>query len=112
VLARESKLTKGDIDSRKSPAEGSIDADFVTSPCYPALVMDRHDHTCRKSTCEAVEARLERVTGRLNLILISTFPWGGLNQSEFRQLDKTISKLSLHPLGSYKLVKTNLLNYF
>jgi hypothetical protein len=35
-----------------------------------------------------------------------------LNQSEFRQLDKTISKLSLCLSGSYKLVKTNLLNYF
>jgi hypothetical protein len=35
-----------------------------------------------------------------------------LNQSEFRQLDKTISKLSLRSTGSYKLVKTNLLNYF
>jgi hypothetical protein len=36
----------------------------------------------------------------------------GLNQNEFRQIDKTISKLNLHSLGSYKLVKTNLLNYF
>jgi hypothetical protein len=35
-----------------------------------------------------------------------------LNQSEFRQLDKTISKLSMRSLGSYKLVKTNLWNYF
>jgi hypothetical protein len=60
MLARESKSTKGDIDSRKSPAEGSIDADFATSPFYPTLVMDRHDHTRRKSTREAVEARLER----------------------------------------------------
>jgi hypothetical protein len=60
VLARESKSTKGDIDSRKSPAEGSVDADFATSPFYPALVMDRHDHTRRKSTREVVEARLER----------------------------------------------------
>ena len=51
---------KGDIDSRKSPAEGSINAEFATSPFYPALVMDRHDHTRRKSTREAVEARLER----------------------------------------------------
>jgi hypothetical protein len=60
VLARESKSTKGEIDSEKSPAEGSVDAEFATSPFYPALVMDRHDHTCRKSTREAVEARLER----------------------------------------------------
>jgi hypothetical protein len=60
VLAREFKSTKGDIDSRKSPAEGSVDADFATSPFYLALVMDRHDHTRRKSTCEAVKARLER----------------------------------------------------
>jgi hypothetical protein len=59
-LARESKSTKCEIDSEKSPAEGSVDADFATSPFYPALVMDRHDHTCRKSTREAVEARLER----------------------------------------------------
>jgi hypothetical protein len=51
---------KGDIDSGKSPAEGSINADLATSPFYPALVMDRHDHTRRKSTREAVEARLER----------------------------------------------------
>jgi hypothetical protein len=60
VLARESKSMKGDIDSRKLPAEGSINANFATSPFYPALVMDRHDHTHRKSMCEVVEARLER----------------------------------------------------
>jgi hypothetical protein len=60
VLARESKSTKGDIDSRKSPVEGSVDADFASSPFYPVLVMDRHDHTRRKSMREAVEARLER----------------------------------------------------
>jgi hypothetical protein len=60
VLARESKSTKGDIDSGKSPVEGSINADLATSPFYPALVMGRHDHTRRKSTREAVEARLER----------------------------------------------------
>jgi hypothetical protein len=59
MLARESKPTKGEIDSRKSQAEGSINADLVTSPFYPALVVDRHDHTRRKSTREAVEARLE-----------------------------------------------------
>ena len=59
-LTREFKSTKDGIDSRESPAEGSVDADFATSPFYPALVMDRHDHTRRKSTCEAVEARLER----------------------------------------------------
>jgi hypothetical protein len=56
VLARESKSTKGDIDSRKLPAEGSVDADFATSPFYPALVLDRHDHTRRKSTREVVKA--------------------------------------------------------
>ena len=59
-LSRKSKSLKGDIDSRESPAEGSVDTDFATSPFYPALVMDRHDHTRRKSTREAVEARLER----------------------------------------------------
>jgi hypothetical protein len=48
VLARESKSMEGDIDSRKSPAEGSIDADFATSPFYPALVTTRLDHTCWK----------------------------------------------------------------
>jgi hypothetical protein len=31
-LTREFKSTKGDINLRKSPAEGSIDADFATSP--------------------------------------------------------------------------------
>ena len=51
---------KGDTDSGKSPAEGSINVDFATSPFYPALVMDQYDHTCRKNTREAVEARLER----------------------------------------------------
>jgi hypothetical protein len=55
-LRRKSKSLKGDIDSRKSPAEGSVDTNFATSPFYPALVMDRHDHTRRKSTREAVEA--------------------------------------------------------
>jgi hypothetical protein len=59
-LSRKFKSLKGDIDSRESPAEGSVDTDFATSPFYPALVMDRHDHTRRKSTRETVEARLER----------------------------------------------------
>jgi hypothetical protein len=60
MLAKESKPTKGDIDSRKLPAEGSVDADFATNPFYPALVRDRHDHTRKKSMHETVEARLER----------------------------------------------------
>jgi hypothetical protein len=59
-LSRKSKSQKGDIDSRESPAEGSRNADFATSPFYPALVMDRHDYTCRKNTRETIEARLER----------------------------------------------------
>jgi hypothetical protein len=59
-LSRKSKSLKGDIDSSESPAEGSIDTDFATSPFYPTLVMDRHDHTCRKNMREVVEARLER----------------------------------------------------
>jgi hypothetical protein len=46
MLARESKFMKGDIDSRKSPAEGSVDADFVTNPFYRALIMDRLNHMC------------------------------------------------------------------
>jgi hypothetical protein len=37
-LTREFKSTKDGIDSRDPPAEGSVDADFVTSPFYPALV--------------------------------------------------------------------------
>jgi hypothetical protein len=37
---------KGDIDSRKSPAEGSVDADFATNPFYQALIKDRLNHTC------------------------------------------------------------------
>jgi hypothetical protein len=59
-LSRKSKSLKGDIDSRESPAEGSKNADFATNPFYPALVMDRHGHTCRKNTRETIEARLER----------------------------------------------------
>jgi hypothetical protein len=51
---------KGDIDSRKSPAEGSVDAAFVTNPFYRALIMARLDHTRRKTIREAIEARLER----------------------------------------------------
>jgi hypothetical protein len=38
-LTREFKSTKDGIDSRESPAEGSIDADFAISPFYPALIM-------------------------------------------------------------------------
>jgi hypothetical protein len=38
-LARKSKSLKGDIDSRKSPAEGSVDADFATNLFYPVLIM-------------------------------------------------------------------------
>ena len=59
-LTREFKSTKDGIDSRESLAEGYMDTDFTTSPFYPALVIDRHDHTHRKSMCEVVEARLER----------------------------------------------------
>jgi hypothetical protein len=51
---------KGDIDSRKSPAEGSVDVAFVTNPFYRALIMARLDHTRRKTIREAIEARLER----------------------------------------------------
>ena len=40
-LARKSKSLKGDIDSRKSPTEGSVNVDFVTSPFYSALIMAR-----------------------------------------------------------------------
>ena len=58
-LRRKSKSLKGDIDSRKSPAEGSVDTNFATSPFYPALVVNRHDHPRRKNMREAVEARLE-----------------------------------------------------
>jgi hypothetical protein len=47
---------KGDIDSRKSPAEGSVDAAFVTNPFYQALGMAQLDNSCWKSTREAIEA--------------------------------------------------------
>jgi hypothetical protein len=53
---RKSKSLKGDIDSRKSPAEGPVDTDFTTSPFYLAPVTARLDHTCWKSTREAIEA--------------------------------------------------------
>jgi hypothetical protein len=38
-LARKSKSLKGDIDSRTSPTEGSVNAVFVTNPFYRALIM-------------------------------------------------------------------------
>jgi serine acetyltransferase len=47
---------KGDIDSRKSPAKGSVNAAVVTNPFYQALVMARLNHICWKSTREAIEA--------------------------------------------------------
>jgi hypothetical protein len=59
-LSRKSKSLKGDIDSRESPAKGSVDTDLATSPFYPALVVNRHDHPRKKNTREAVEVRLER----------------------------------------------------
>jgi hypothetical protein len=55
-LARKSKSMNGDIDSRKSPAEGFVDAGFATSPFYPALIMARPDHSCWKRTREMMEA--------------------------------------------------------
>jgi hypothetical protein len=55
-LTREFKSTEGDRDSKKSPVEGSVDADFATSPFYQAPIMDLLDHTCWKSTREAIEA--------------------------------------------------------
>jgi hypothetical protein len=48
------------IKTRKISTKRSVDADFITNPFYQALGMDRHDHTCWKSTREAVEAWLER----------------------------------------------------
>jgi hypothetical protein len=59
-LTREFKSTKDGIDSIKSPAEGSVDATFITNPFYPSLGMARLDHTCWKSTREAIKARPER----------------------------------------------------
>jgi hypothetical protein len=59
-LTQEFKSTKDGIDSRESPAEGSVDAYFATSTFYPALFMARLDHLCWKSTRETFEARLER----------------------------------------------------
>jgi hypothetical protein len=55
-LTREFKSTKEGIDSRESPAKGSIDADLATSPFYQALGMTRLKHTSWKSTREAIEA--------------------------------------------------------
>jgi hypothetical protein len=45
-LTREFKSTKDGIDSRKSPAKGSVDAAFATNPFYRALSMARLDHIC------------------------------------------------------------------
>jgi hypothetical protein len=33
----------------------SVDVDFATNPFYQALTMARLDHTCWKSTREAIE---------------------------------------------------------
>jgi hypothetical protein len=45
-LTREFKSTKDGIDSIKSPADGSADANLATSPFYRALVTARLDHSC------------------------------------------------------------------
>jgi hypothetical protein len=37
----------------------SVDVDFATNPFYQALSMTRPDHSCWKSTREAIVARLE-----------------------------------------------------
>jgi hypothetical protein len=37
-LARKFKSLKGDIDSKKSPVEGSIDVDFATSPFLSSTI--------------------------------------------------------------------------
>jgi hypothetical protein len=47
---------KCDIDSRKSLADGSVDAAFATNPSYQALIMARLDHTSRKTIREVSEA--------------------------------------------------------
>jgi hypothetical protein len=44
------------IEARKISTKRSIDVDFATNPFYQALGMARHEHTCWKSTREAVEA--------------------------------------------------------
>jgi hypothetical protein len=54
-LARKSKSLKNDR-LEKSPVKESVDADFVSNSFYQALGMARLDHTCWKSTREAIEA--------------------------------------------------------
>jgi hypothetical protein len=44
------------IETRKITSEGSLNADFVSNPLYQALGMARLDHTCWKSTREAIGA--------------------------------------------------------
>jgi hypothetical protein len=36
--------------------EGYVDAAFATNPFYRALIMERLNHTCWKSTRETIEA--------------------------------------------------------
>jgi hypothetical protein len=55
-LARKSKSLKNDRDSKKIPAKGFLDVDFAINPPFQVLNMARLDHTCWKSTREAIEA--------------------------------------------------------
>jgi hypothetical protein len=40
--------------------KGSINVDFAINLFHQAISIARLDHTCWKTICEAIEARLER----------------------------------------------------
>jgi hypothetical protein len=114
VLARESKSKKNDKDS------GNINEEIRWCwLCNQSILSStRHGstwlHTLEKHTWGnrgMTRAIIRWLSVDLTWFL-QVLSQDGLNQSGFRQLDKTISKLNLRSLGSYKLVKTNLLNYF
>jgi hypothetical protein len=44
------------IDSKNHQRKDPVNADFATNPFYQALGMARLDHSCWKSTREAIEA--------------------------------------------------------
>jgi hypothetical protein len=64
---------KGDIDSRKSPTKGSVDADSTINPFYQALIMAQLDHTHWKTIREAIEARLQRWLGGCHMTSLDLF---------------------------------------
>jgi hypothetical protein len=107
MLARESKSKKNDKDSENINEEirwcWLHNQSILSSTRHGSTwspMLEKHTWDDRGMT----RTMIRWLLADLISILINT-SLRGLYKSEFRQLDKTISKLNVCSLGSYKLVK-------